>query len=239
MIQHSSSWAVRLDASRAGGAAALRLKIGIEACEKGADLWLRGPDGGEALALELRRLPGADRYDVLSGGVLREPGKRVPAGKLPEGPWVAVAAWALAAPQTGSLPAELTQRVTPRMERSVEERPANLLRVTLAVFTGWAQAASNARLRPLAFAASAGEALVRGTPLPPLAGVPYAEDSGLAVPCGWALLPAAGAAAWRERLALADGDLALFNTDGSFERVPAAAFVRASRSAARATAGHA
>ncbi len=217
----------------------LRLRSGIEACERGADLWLKGPDGGEELALELRRLPGADRYDVLPGGVLREPGKRVPGGKLPEGPWVAAAAWALAAPQAGSLPAELTQRVKPRLERSVEERPANLLRLSLEAFIRWAQASSNARLRPLAFAASAGEALVRGEPLPALAGVPCSEDGGIAVPCGWALLPAAGAAAWRERLALADGDLALFNTDGSFERVPAAAFVRASRSAARATAGHA
>jgi hypothetical protein len=239
MKQSDFSWALRIDASRAGGAAALRLKTGIEACEDGADVWLRGPDGGEELALELRRLPGADRYEVLPGGALRAPGKRVPAGRMPEGPWVAAAAWALAAPQAGSLPAELTQRVKPRLERSGAERAANLLRVPLAAFSSWAQAASNARLRPLAFAASAGEVLVRGEPLPPLAGTPYAEEGGIAVPCGWALLPAAGAAAWRERLALADGDLALFNPDGSFERVPAAAFVRASRSAARATAGHA
>lgn len=239
MKQSEVCWAVRLDASRAGGAAALRLRSGIEACETGADVWLRGPEGGEELALELRRLPGADRYDVLSGGVLRAPGKRVPAGKLPEGPWVAAAAWARVEPQEGSLPAELTQCVKPRLERSGAERPANLLRAPLAAFAGWTQAASNSRLRPLAFAASAREVLVRGEPLPPLAGTAYSENGGLAVPCGWALLPAAGAAAWRERLALADGDLALFCTDGSFERVPAAAFVRASRSAARATAGHA
>lgn len=238
-MPQSWSWALRLDASRAPGAAALRLKPGIEACESGGDVWLRGPDGGEELALELRRLPGADRYDVLEGGVLRSPGKRVPAGKLPEGPWVAAPAWAQAAPQAGSLPAELTQRVNARLERGGEERPANLLRAPLAAFAAWAAAAPALRLRPLAFAASGAEALVRGEPLPPLAGTPYAEDGGIAVPCGWTLLPAAGAAAWRERLALAEGDLALFHADGSFERVPATAFVRASRSAARATVSHA
>lgn len=238
-MQQNWSWALRLDAARAASAAALRLKPGIEACESGGDVWLRGPDGGEELALELRRIPGADRYEVSPGGVIRAPGKRVPAGKLPEGPWVAASAWAQAAPQPASLPAELTQRVKPRLERAGEERPANLLRLPLAAFAAWAESAPAVRLRPLAFAASGAEALVRGLPLPPVAGTPYAEEGGIAVPCGWTLLPAAGAAAWRERLALAEGDLALFHADGSFDRVPAAAFVRASRSAARATVAHA
>lgn len=233
------AWAIRIDASRAAAAASLRLRSGIEACEAGESVWLRGPDGGEELALELKRLPGAERYEVLPGGLVREEGKRVPAGKLPDGPWTSAAAWSGPAAQEASLPAELTQRVKPRLERTGRERPANVLRLSRAAFVGWAETAATVRLRPLAFAASGEEVVVRGEPLPPVKGLTYAEEGGLAVPCGWALIPEAGTAAWRERLALAEGDVALFNTDGSFERVPAAAFVRASRSAARATAGHA
>lgn len=238
-MTNSPAWAVRLDAARAAAAAGLRLVPGIEACESGADVWLRGPEGGEELALALRRLPGADRYEVLPGGALRVPGKRVPAGALPAGPWVAAADWAAAEPQAGALPAELTQRVNARLEPAGAERPANLLRVPMAAFAAWAGSAPAARLRALSFAASEDEALVRGEPLPPLPGRAYAESGGIAVPCGRVLLPAAGAAAWRARLALAEGDLALFDDDGSFERIPEAAFVRASRSAARATGGHA
>ncbi|MCC6738131.1 MAG: hypothetical protein IT452_03735 [Planctomycetia bacterium] len=238
-MTNSPAWAVRLDAARASAGAALRLVPGIEACEAGGHVWLRGPEGGEELALALRRLPGADRYEVLPGGALRVPGKRVPAGALPAGPWVAAADWAAAEPQAGALPAELTQRVKARVEPAAEERPANLLRVPLAAFAAWAESAPAVRLRGLAFAASEDEALVRGEPPPPLPGRAYAEAGGIAVPCGRALVPAAGAAAWRERLGLAEGDLALFDDDGTFERIPAAAFVRASRSAARATGGHA
>lgn len=239
MTEPHYSWALRIEAAHAASAASLRLRPGIEACESGGFLWLRGAEGGEELALELRTIPGADRYEVLAGGALRFAGHRVPAGKLPAGPWVPLAAWAVPEIQEGSLPAELTQRVKPSIERSASERPPNLLRLPVAAFAAWAAGAPSARLRPLSFAASGTEALVRGAPLPSLPGTAYAEEGGIAVPCGWALMPAAGPAAWRERLALAEGDLAVFNPDGSFERVPAAAFVHASRSAARATVAHA
>lgn len=232
----TASWAARLPASSAGAAASLRLRPGVEACEAAGELWLRGTEGGEVLARELRRLPGAERFDVLAGGRLRVPGARVPCGAMPPGPWAPAAAWAMPAAAEAARPGELTQRVMARLEPSDAERPAGVLRVPLAAFTAWAAEAPAARLRPLAFAASAGEALVRGNPLPPLPGALYAEREGIAVPCGWALAPAAGDRAWRERLGLSEGDLALFSPGGSFERIPAAAWARASRSAARAAA---
>jgi hypothetical protein len=76
---------------------------------------------------------------------------------------------------------------------------------------------------------------VLGTPLPPIPGQPYSIDGGIAVACGWSLSPAVGSAVIRKMLSLETGDVALFNVDGSFERIAAEHFVRASRTAVRAS----
>lgn len=228
------AWAAKLDAALAPAAAALRMRPGIEVCESGGAVWLRGREADEALELELRRLPGAERFEVVEGGRVRAVGKRVPCGRLPEAGWGPVAAWAVPGPQPAARAAALTQRVNVRIVRAAEEAPANLLRLPMEVFAAWAEGASTARLRPLAFAVSgSGEALVRGVPPPSLPGRRYAEREGIALPCGWTWEPAVPPAVLRARVELAAGDLALFEEDGGWEKVPAAAFVRATRSAVR------
>jgi hypothetical protein len=92
------------------------------------------------------------------------------------------------------------------------------------------------RLEKLTFAASAdGRILVRGTPLPPIAGTRYYARAGIAVPCGW------GWPSWltvelvRAALEIAPGTVALFSPAGTFEEIPADQFVHATRSAVRLT----
>src|SRR5262245_55437792 len=88
------SWAVRLEADEAAAAAGLGLEPLIEVCESAGALWLRGRAGGESIDRLLRRLPGALRFEVFPDGQLRPEGGRLPAGRLPDGPWVAIKSWA-------------------------------------------------------------------------------------------------------------------------------------------------
>ncbi|HVW35796.1 MAG TPA: hypothetical protein VHB99_00775, partial [Pirellulales bacterium] len=70
-------------------------------------------------------------------------------------------------------------------------------------------------------------------PLAPLGGVQYVEESGIAVPAGWHWSPAVEAAVVRAALGLEPGDSALWFADGSWQKIAADDWVRATRSAAR------
>ena len=61
----------------------------------------------------------------------------------------------------------------------------------------------------------------------------YFDDSGIAVPCGFAVDPPVSAAVLRAVLNLSNGDLALLETDGTFDCVEAGGLVSATRSAVR------
>jgi hypothetical protein len=78
--------------------------------------------------------------------------------------------------------------------------------------------------------------VVRGMPLPPIAGRRYFEREGIAVPCGFRIEPAIDPPILHAILRTAPADLVIFAEDGTYQRVNAADFVAATRSAARATA---
>jgi len=78
--------------------------------------------------------------------------------------------------------------------------------------------------------------IIRGTPLPPIAGRRYFERDGIALPCGFELQPAVDATVLQALLQTSAADLVIFDEDGSCQRVNAEDFVAASRSAVRATA---
>jgi len=78
--------------------------------------------------------------------------------------------------------------------------------------------------------------VIRGTPLPPLAGARFVDRGGVAVPAGWTWSPAVDAPTLRRLLQLEKGDLTLWTLDGPWQRIAADDFARAGRSAIRATA---
>jgi hypothetical protein len=230
-------WAVRLPLASSSAAAALRLRAGITAAEHEEWLWLRGDDLDEELDLELRKLPGAIRYVTGPADTVTELGRRLPGGELPaDVRWSPLSAWAEVKPQPAALGGEPPRRASLRLERVDTEQPANILVTTVEAFADYATAAPLVRLRPLRVAASSdGRAILRGDPLPPLPGRRYAERDGLAAPCGFGFSPALESAVLRRLLDLTPDDLALFHEDGSYERIDASSFARASRGTARAT----
>ena len=84
-------------------------------------------------------------------------------------------------------------------------------------------------------AAADGGVIVRGTPLPPIPGTQWTLDDGIATPAGLTWSPPVDAATLQQVLGLAAGEIALLRPDGTFDRLAADHWVRASRSAIRGT----
>ena len=229
------TWAARLRRADARLAASLRLRANVEACESGDDLWLRGAGMTEDLDVELRKIAPEQRYDVLPDGQLKPDGLRIPEGKLPRADWRPLIEYITPEAPPAASPG-VVERLSLKLVRSETEKPATLLVTTFHAFADYAETAPSLRLDPLRFAADGGRALLRGTPLPPLPGTRYVEEHGVAVPAGWSFSPSVGTAVIRALLELDGDDVALFATDGSFERIRAAQFVPARRSAVRLTA---
>ena len=84
--------------------------------------------------------------------------------------------------------------------------------------------------------ASDGRVAVCGQPLPPLPGQRWVEREGIAVPAGWHWSPPVEATVVRAVFGLQAGDFALWQTDGTWQRIRAADFLPAGRAAVRASA---
>ena len=228
------TWALRMSRDGLQNCGALRLKK-IDVCDCGALVWLRSNEALPALQHVLAALPNAERFDVASDGTVLPEGCQVPVARLPKGPWITLAAAITIEPQVALLPACTPPQVDMRVERSTVEREPNMLLATVEAWRDFALTASIHRLKPLKFALAVREAcvLVWGIPVPSIPGARIAERSGVAVPCGFELRPINDPDVVRAVLNLADGDVALFRIDGSFEHIEAHHFVPATRSAVR------
>ncbi|HWE97184.1 MAG TPA: hypothetical protein VG269_24705 [Tepidisphaeraceae bacterium] len=234
----SEGWAVRLPLDKAPVAASLRTWPGVLACETDSCLWLRGSHLTDELTLELRKLPGAERYTLLDDDSVTPIGARVPSGKLPDTGWQPLAAWIAPAPQPAALSGKLDRRAAMRLVRVGGEERASVLVTNMTAWAEYARSAPQVRLGPLRFAVAAdGRALVRGIPLPSIAGTRYVEAEGIAIPCGFRPSPPIDPSVLRTRLGISPTDLALFHEDGSWERLDSNDFVGATRSSARASGG--
>ena len=234
----SERWALRLTRNAAGILAGLRLTPGVQVCERGSEVWLRGERADDALRRQLLALPESSLFEVLDDGALVPHGARVPVEALAEGPWQSLPSWLKVTLETAALPGRIGERAGLRIVPSTEEREANVLLTSLEAWTAYAVDAPQVRLQRWRFAVRAGgETAIRGTPLPPLPGRVYCESDGVAVQAGWTWAPCVEAKVLRKVLGLAKGDLALLHADGTWERILAGGFVAATRSAVRLTVG--
>lgn len=235
----SEMWTVSLERERAPLAGPLRLRGRIEARLEGSRFWLRGSDLSDELSAALRKLPGAIRYRVLPGGRLLRDGTRIPRGKLPGGSWRPLESLIRLEPQAAALPGETAEKVKVRLVRSEEEREARAILSRMEQWSDYALGAPEIRLQGLEFAAAAsGRVLILATgetPLPPVPGLRLVEEAGLFWPCGLGWSPAVGGSVIREVLALQQGEIALFQEDGTYQCLRKDALARASRSAVRQT----
>jgi hypothetical protein len=230
-------WAVRLERTEFESAQKLRLAETAEVCETGDEIWVRGQTLSESLARVLRRHPHARRYGVLPDGQLLSPGKLVPRGYLPDGPWRPLAEWLSVRLPELSATGRQPPPVPVRLIRACRVCEPSVLMTRIAAWCDYGGEAPQVRLNRWFFAAADdGRVVVRGVPLPPLSGERFTEHEGIAVPAGWTWHPPVEASVLRRVLGLEKQDLALLLSNGTWERIEGAQFVRATRSAVRATA---
>jgi hypothetical protein len=103
-------------------------------------------------------------------------------------------------------------------------------------WAAFADRAAEARLAPLRFAASPrGEAIVQGSPLPPIPGRRWVVRSGLAVPVGFTWRPAVGLSVLLRAFECSAERLVVWFEEGDFCRIRNEQFIPATRASIRAT----
>ena len=228
----AEQWALRMPRSGLSSAGALRLRK-IDVCLRGNAVWMRGAEPAQEFQNALHALPAAERFDIGAGGVLMPAGHRVPVARLPDGPWVALADALRVEAQTAVLPGLAPKPVEVQLVRSAHELESNVTIVSAEAWRSFALEASVLRLKGLRFALSETRALIWGRPVPSIPGARYAESGGIAIPAGFVLYPIGDTDVLRTALGLKEGDLAVFQEDGSFELIESVLFAAATRSAVR------
>jgi hypothetical protein len=233
----SGAWAVHMPRESVAALARLRSIPALGVCETTDGLWLRGPQLEEPLDRQLRLIPGARRFAIVEEGQLVAEGNLVPLGQVPEGPWALLGEWLQvslpAAAQTGRIALE---PIALSLVPAAAEREPVLLETTLSQLADYATTAPQWRIDRWTFAATKeGGVIVRGTPLPPIPGTHWTLDDGIATPAGLTWLPPVEAAVLRQVMSLAEDEIALMCADGTWNRIAADHWVRASRSAIRGT----
>ncbi|HET6883543.1 MAG TPA: hypothetical protein VFI31_25550 [Pirellulales bacterium] len=231
----NATWIVRMRREQARQLARLRKVAALQVAETDDALWLRSAPGDESLARLLAGL-GGERFLQIDQEELAPWGRRVATERLPRLDWQPIAVWATLRLPIAALPGQLTARQSLQLVRGGQEQPPTGLLTEWSHWFSYATSAAEARLRSLVFALSSDQrVLLRGAPLPPVPGQRLVIDEGIAAPCGWCFAPSVGSAVIRKVLRLAADEVALFNTDGAFERIAGDYFVKASRSAVRAS----
>lgn len=250
-------WALVLDLPASPAAlvrlAELRGRTDLQASLDARRLVVRGDALDAELDRRLRAVPGGRRFDVAADGLIA-PGARLPADRLPAGPWRRLEILLELgpvddAPATSVAPLglRLVQAAAVPGATDASARGDGLLITTRAAWAAWAATAPAVRLAPLQLLAraDADELLVRGAPPPPIPGASWAVDRGVAIPAGLAPSPPLDATTLAALLGLTGrddgpGDLVLLHpgADGRAraERLDGARFVPATRAGARALA---
>ncbi|MCF6314402.1 MAG: hypothetical protein L3J39_18280 [Verrucomicrobiales bacterium] len=195
--------------------------------------WLRGPEISPCvLALPFEQLYQVDE----SESKLIPLGASLPVRSVPDIEWETLSIALIPGKLPSKLPITSIQGVAVTRVRARELVDANLIRVSAEAWCDFANAAADIRLKPLSFAASIeGDVIVRGSPLPSITGNRLVEINGIVTDLGYTWSPAIATDILRKYLNLVGKDLAILLPNTCWEKIEAANFISATRSAARQT----
>jgi hypothetical protein len=260
-----NAWAASLPRSQLDALIELREEADIRIAEHGGRVWLRGPDWNATVDRLLRGIPDARRFRLFDDGRLVPANSTLATDRLPELEWSplrSALSLRLDLAERRPLGNATIERVELRLVRERSEvggvggvggrsdvvgvggvggpdaliASANLVLTTVADWCAFVEASPRAMWEGAAFAADAsGRCVVLAARGVGVRGERWRERDGIAAPMGWRWEPAVAAGLLRRCLFLADGDVALWFPENHIERIEAASFVRASRSAARET----
>lgn len=229
-------WAICIGCEDIRSLAALRLVGGVEVGDAGEIIWLRGQRGDEKLKAKLSALPARARYEWLAPNHLRQIERRIPDSTFPMVRWQSLEAWLQVEMPAAAIPADLPGSVPLRLVRSSDEQKPGLLLTRVDELIRFAAMAARVRLERLEFAADdKGNALVRGDPLPAVAGRRYVLHGSVAVPAGFSWEPKVNTDVLARRFGVSGDALVVWNDDNTITRLHSEQFVPLSRGALRAT----
>lgn len=216
------------------GVSAFRNFPGLEAADGEGLLWLRAPAD-----FPWRLVPCEGAWQADAEHRLFPFGKTVPEKRLPELKWRPAAEALPVQLPVSRMPARKVRPVVVRPERTDAGPAPAFLRLPWQAWRDYALEAPLVRLRHWYFLRTAeNEAFVMGAPVPPLPGFAYGlQAETLLVPEGWLFRSEFELDLLKAKLEAeqVEPSLYLFGQDGVCERIPARAFVPATRSAIRAT----
>jgi hypothetical protein len=232
----NAAWAIRLALENAGALASLRLVPGVEVCVADATVWARARHLDEVLDMAIRGLPVEARYLWLEEDLLLEAGRRIPSESLPLLPWINIADWVVPKLPPTTPASQTPTPVSLSLKRCSIESPSHLLLANVSDWEAYACTACELRLSRLSFAINdRGQALIRGTPLPPLPGQRWTDVEGVGVPLGFVWHPYISATSLARVWGTSPHRLVLWHPDGHAEWIQSEQFVPANRSNVRAS----
>lgn len=230
-LDHVVGWVAKLRQRDLLRSAPLRLDENVEtACDPDTGfLWIRGSRIDNAVLslpfLSLFRIEthGSDLLFPIDSGL--------PATRLPKDlDWRPL--WKVAVPAEFSatlFPFRTVYPVSLRVVRGGSCELPNMLRTSRSAWKRYAHSVPEIRLKPLHFAVSPNEVLVRGTPLPPISGTTYIEKDGIALPSGYCFSPAIAPQIAVSALRLSKGEVAIFSPSGEVECIGTEMFIPVTR----------
>jgi hypothetical protein len=216
----------------------VRCLPGLQAAEDEGFIWVRGINALGNIDLRIRQLPGLHTYTLDAYNNLFPPGGLTPVAKLKPLKWVPVAEYITVKLPVSALPGKVSLQHIIKLIPSGRSQEGNVLLTDLATWKTYAETAPLVRLQQTRFAVSENnKVIIMGTPLPALPGKEYVLQDTLLLPCGFEFDPPAISELVIARLDPSKESLLLFDTDGTWEKVPKNAFMPSTRSAIRLTKG--
>lgn len=216
----------------------VRCLPGLQAAEDEGFIWVRGINALDNIDLRIRQLPSLHTYTLDADNNLFPPGGLTPVAKLKPLKWVPVAEYITVQLPVSALPGKVSLQHLIKLMPSGRSQEGNVLLTDLATWQTYAETAPLVRLQQTRFAVSENnKVLIMGTPLPALPGKEYVLQDTLLLPCGFEFDPPVISELVIARLDPSKESLLLFDTDGTWEKVPKNAFVPSTRSAIRLTEG--
>jgi hypothetical protein len=229
---------IKLSQADKAALGSVRCLPGLMAAEEEGFIWVRGINALDNIDLRIRQLPGLHTYTLDADNNLFPPGGLTPVGKLKQLNWAPVAEYITVKLPVSALPGKVNLQHAIKLAPSGRLQQGNALLTDLVTWKAYAEVAPLVRLQQTRFAVSEkNKVLVIGTPLPALPGKEYVLQDTLLLPCGFEFDPPAISELVIVRLDPSKEALLLFNTDGTWEKVPKTAFVPSTRSAIRLTQG--
>ena len=212
----------------------VRSLTNLQVAEDG-HLYVRGIDEVTFADKRIKQLPVLHTY-VLDEQERLFPLQGVtPVGKLQPLMWMPIATFIDIELPVSAMPARLRSKLTVRLIPANNTREGFALLTKLTTWKAYAETAPASRLEHLKFAAASnGDVVITGTPLPPVQGKEFYKEKDILLPAGYAFEVPIAADILLRKLHR-DHSVLMFLASGDWYQIPAASFVKATRSAVRLT----